>query len=288
MLKISALDRLRFYRASLAHDVVKQAENDYEWFRRIVATLEPYLGDLKGKTILDVGCGRRYPLTLLLHSFGNKVVGIDLAYVGINTPSIVRWWRALRADGLEALARSFSYTILMKDRAYYKTVRRICDFPLTTRGIEIRRMNVEHLAFSDETFDIVVSVAVFEHVANVPKAASELKRVMKKGGVIYITIHVFTSLSGGHHPDWTDPCKVPPWDHLRQKRYPVPVYLNKLRKHEFLSIFGKEFEILEVLEPSTGVGKDLLTPEIRAELLDYSEEELLKGGIAIVAKKEAD
>ena len=103
MLKMSALDRLGFYWGVLIDDMVKRAENDYQWFKRVVSTLEPYLGGIKGKTILDAGCGRHYPLTLLLHGLGNKVVGIDLVYVGINTPFIMRWWRAYAQMVLKVL-----------------------------------------------------------------------------------------------------------------------------------------------------------------------------------------
>ena len=41
----------------------------------------------------------------------------------------------------------------------------------------------------------------------------------------------------------------------------------------------------ERLNICKGEGRELLTPEIRAELSDYSEKELLKHGIAIIARK---
>jgi SAM-dependent methyltransferase len=279
------IDRLRFYWGVMSDDMVNCAQVDYEWFRSIIATLEPYVGSVKGKTILDVGCGRRYPLALLLHNFGNKVVGVDPRYIGINTPCIVRWWKALRADGLEAFGRAVIYTIAMKNRTYYSTLRRLCDFPLNTDGIEIEHTNLAHLPFPDETFDIMVSVDFFEHMPNVSETISELKRVMKSGGVIYIHIHIFSGLSGGHQHDWEDPRKIPPWDHLRQRKHKVPIYLNKLRKGELLSILGANFEILEVKDYIIEQARELLTNEIRAELSEYSEEELLLRGSSILARK---
>jgi SAM-dependent methyltransferase len=191
----------------------------------------------------------------------------------------------LKRNGIEGFARDFLYAILLKNKTYYNTLGKLGNFSSTTKDIDIREMNAENLLFPDETFDIAVSIATFEHISNVPQAVSELSRVMKKGGVAYILIHLFTSLSGGHHFDWANPSKVLPWDHLRQNKYPVPVYLNKLREHEYLHLFGENFNILEVIDISVGEGKDLLTPEIRDELAHYSEEELLKRGITIVARK---
>jgi SAM-dependent methyltransferase len=47
--------------------------------------------------------------------------------------------------------------------------------------------NLEILTFADETFDIVITEDVLEHVRNYEKAFSEIYRVLRKGGV-----HVFT------------------------------------------------------------------------------------------------
>jgi SAM-dependent methyltransferase len=58
-------------------------------------------------------------------------------------------------------------------------------------GTEIRKnvfcQNLEALTFTDESFDIVITEDVFEHIRNYRKAFLEIYRVLKKGG-----IHVFT------------------------------------------------------------------------------------------------
>jgi SAM-dependent methyltransferase len=51
----------------------------------------------------------------------------------------------------------------------------------------IRNENLECLSFSDNSFDVVVNSDVLEHVSNLDKALSEIKRVLKPGGY-----HVFT------------------------------------------------------------------------------------------------
>lgn len=221
----------------------------------------------------------------MLHSLGNQVIGIDIVYIPVNVPFLKAWWRRLKQNSLEIFARDFLYAILLKNKTYYNALKKLCNFPINAKHIDIRQMNAEDMSFPDNVFDIVISIAVFEHIKNVSRAISEVYRVLKKGGIAYINIHLFTSLSGGHHFDWADPRKVPPWDHLRQRKRAIPVYLNKLREHEYLSLFQEMFEILEVLDVGKGEGKDLLTPEIRLELSDYSEQELLKRGITIIARK---
>ena len=105
----------------------------------------------------------------------------------------------------------------------------------------------------------------------------------------YIYIHNYASLSGGHHiawkyPDTASSAVVPPWDHLRQNRYPdIPSWINRLRERDYRQAFEEQFDILDWF-PTATEGKALLTPGIRAELADYGEEELLTKGFVIVAR----
>jgi len=71
---------------------------------------------------------------------------------------------------------------------------------------------------------------------------------------------------------------------LRKNKFPAPVSLNKLREHEYLNYFSEKFEILEVLRELDNEAGNLLTPGLRAELQDYSEEELLTTYITVVAR----
>ena len=277
-------DRLSYYKAILAKDMAKQAELDYENFKTTRHVLHTYVGDVAGKVILDVGCGRLCSQTLLFHSLGSKVTGIDTTYVVINKPSYLKYWKSLIKNGLEGFGRDAVYAVLGKNKTYYQHLRGLSGLELEPRGLDIRLMDVEKMLFPDNVFDIVISNVAFEHIANVPRAISEVHRVLKRRGITYIRIHLFSSLSGGHHPDWNNLSRVPPWDHLRDNRHPVPVYLNRLRQHEYISLFRERFEILDTID-GRYFGKDLLTPTIRAELLDYSEEELLKKHITIVGRK---
>jgi len=152
-------------------------------------------------------------------------------------------------------------------------------------------MDASQTAFADAEYDLVVSNAVFEHIRNVDEVLVEMKRIMKTGGIAYVAIHLFPSLSGGHNIIWSNPdtqeviTGVPPWDHLRKQQYPIDPGLNRWREEDYRKSFVKHFKILEwntqYWEPD-----DYLTPEIILELKGYSREQLLKRAIIVVARKE--
>lgn len=281
---ISIRDRLSFYKLVLTKDMAKQADIDYKHFKTACDVLCAYAGDVRSKAILDVGCGRLCGQTLLFHSLASKVTGIDLTYIGVNDPVHLKYWRSLTANGLEGFGRDILYSMLGKNKAYLQRLRSLSVFELNPKDLDIRQMDVESMSFPNNIFDIAISNAAFEHIANVPLAISELYRVLKKEAIIYISIHLFTSLSGGHHPRWENTRRIPPWAHLRANSHAVPVFLNKLREHEYIPLFKEKFEVLDVIDGEY-LGKDLLTASIRAELSDYSEEELLKTNITIIGRK---
>ena len=51
----------------------------------------------------------------------------------------------------------------------------------------IRNENLEQLTFQDNSFDVLINSDVLEHVSDLNKALSEIKRVLKPGG-----FHIFT------------------------------------------------------------------------------------------------
>jgi len=261
------------------------AEDDHGQFLTLKRILEPHVGQLKQKVILDIGCGRLFPMTLLLHSCGNSATGIDTAYIGLDAPFAKRWWKSWVTGGFYGFAREAFLDLSRGHQRYYRTLQDLVDFPLVFKGLDVRLMDAEKLELPDNSVDVGVSIDVLEHISDVGKAVAELNRVLKPRGIAYVRIHLFSSISGGHHPQWADPEKVPPWAHLRGKGHTLPVRLNRLRREEYLSLFEQQFGILQVLEIDKGVGQDLLTPEISSELQQYSEEELLTTFIGLVVGK---
>jgi len=284
------MSRLRLYLNQLRYaacNTRRFARQHYEFFTNFEKQTAPYFDTLVGQRVLDVGCGKSYWFTLLLHSHGAQVTGIDTEVVEPPGSGRGKYARLLRHNGLERTLKTCCWDVIYS-RAYYDEMRKIVPFPIRFDGLDLCQMDATRLDFSDNTFDLVVSHEVFEHLPDVPAVLSEMGRIMKVGAIAYIYIHNYTSLSGGHHirwkyPDSEPPDDVPPWDHLRENRFPeIPSYINRLRLHEYRRMLEEKFELLE-WQLIKREGECFLTPEIRAELVDYSEEELLTKGVTIIA-----
>jgi SAM-dependent methyltransferase len=191
----------------------------------------------------------------------------------------------LRANGAERALRTAAWDILFA-RGYYRELARSVDCSLPHEKVSLHVYDGSHLPLSDASIDLVVSHEVFEHISDVPAVLADMARVLRPGGRIYIYIHNFASLSGGHHIAWKHPDTHPsrvvaPWDHLRARRHvDIPSWLNGLREHEYQSMFARWFEIDE-WRATAEEGRGLLTADIRGELAQFSERELLTKGFLV-------
>ncbi len=236
------------------------------------AQVAPYLDLRQPLVVLDLANGELQPQTQILKRRGYAVVGIDL----VNRPEAT--W---------TISGRFV-------RRLYQFARWLfaLHLPIAPTPVEpvLLCANAAKLPFGAALFDLVTSTAAFEHFLDVPAVIAELYRVTRPGGVVFTSIHLFTSLSGGHNvqlmalPMNLLPDGVEPWDHLRQRRLPFHVPLNQWRVSQYLAAFANYFEIVahycHVRE-----GEALLTPQLEAELGDYSRDELTCGEFVIVARR---
>jgi SAM-dependent methyltransferase len=216
--------------------------------------------------ILDLANGQLRPQYYILRAEGNYVCGIDK----VNHPK--RRWQ----DYAYGTAR---WLYLSRLRAKNSTI----DDTLVCG-------DVSALPFRNHSFDLVTSVAAFEHFLDVPLVLKEVYRVIRPGGVVWVLVHLFSSPSGGHNVSLSQvplrhiPRGVDTWDHLRRRRLPFHVPLNQWRAKQYLSEFGKHFEIVKHY-CAMREGEDLLSREIERELSDYSRDELTCGAYVIVGRK---
>lgn len=262
------------------------ARHDFQTFSGINNNIGKFIDTEKGSLkVLDVGCGQRYPNTLLYSNRPNiEAVGIDTDIVG---PGIGKYARMIAKNGLERAMRSAIRETLF-DPVYFSTLGKESGGQLKKRKPRIINVDASSLPFDDNHFDLVVSNAVFEHIDDIPGVLDELNRVSKPTAVYHILIHLYPSLSGGHNLKWAFPERavpddVPPWDHLRDNMFPTHIYLNNLKEKDYLAIFEKHTEILEWID-GPFEGEKLLTDEIRRELPGYSDEELLKRYVTVVCR----
>jgi SAM-dependent methyltransferase len=172
-------------RAIRAHaDLRFRSEYDYALFEyhrsaKVIAFLERAGVRVRGR-VLDAGCGGGgMPLSLAEEAFA--VVGIDPAE---------RFQDAGVRLGRERGLRNLHFAL--------------------ADGMA--------LPFADRTFDLVLSHAVIEHVADAPLYLRECARVLAPGGYLYLSTAPYLSFAGAHLP---------------RLKVPVPLHLLAGRRAAF-------------------------------------------------------
>ncbi len=103
----------------------------------------------KPKRILDAGCGRGFYVNALSRfKFPEVIGGLDI---------------------------NQKYLKIAKKHAYDKRVK-------------IKQGNLYSLPYPDNYFNFIIASEILEHLSDDKRALSELKRVLKKGGVLIITV----------------------------------------------------------------------------------------------------
>lgn len=228
--------------------------------------IQKHLNQTGALRILDLANGRLQPQYLILKSQGHDVVGIDW----INRPGL----------DLERLGYRFARWLYRRGLPTNKfsTVQKlVCG-------------DVGKLPFPSNYFDLITSIAAFEHFMDVPAVVAECARVLRPNGIAYFGIHPFTCPSGGHNIKLMEipliklPTGVQAWDHLRQQTLPYHVPLNEWRISDYLTAVSRHFRVWNSY-CAMREGEHLVTPEIEIELSEYSRDELTCGAYVIVAGK---
>lgn len=280
--------------------VEQQALHDYEHvYQKVLRDLNPLgFGELQGKQVLDLGCGQRFAFALLCAAAGAVVTALDVDYVAPD-PLPTYAWRVLKHNGPKRALKSLIRRLLF-DRRYYRSLERACGEKVSAYAHKISFVTADrhakNYALPGESFDLIVANAVVEHVVNVELMVLEIHRLLKREGFFHAIIHNFYSLSGGHNVEWAYPdespsSKVPPWDHLRENRFPSRACLNRFKPQQYREAFGKRLEVM-VFEgrdarhdPDGLEGERFLTPELAAELSAYPRELLLTRAWCIICRK---
>ena len=70
----------------------------------------------------------------------------------------------------------------------------------------------ERIPLDDRSVNMIVSHSVLEHVLNVPSALSEFNRILRPGGLLFLTVSPLYFSSSGAHVNL--PTKLANWEHL--------------------------------------------------------------------------
>jgi SAM-dependent methyltransferase len=258
-----------------------------------VKVLRQQLQDLFGVEwhqckLLDVGCGQLLGNAHIL-GIDNEVVGIDMA-LPFKFPYVGDFAKSMCQCGSQRAIQTAVRQMLGVDRRFRNALMRHLEIT-TIPEIETYLMDAQDLRFDECSFDGLYSFSVFQCVRDPSVAAEQLHRVLKPGGVAYVQLHLYTSLGGGDHPLLlTQPDQYPAWGHLRKstpyyRKHGLPVNGWRLAQYKttFERIFGDVRYV--IYEAEQQHARSLLTPSLRTELSEYSEDELLTTTLTILARK---
>ena len=106
------------------------------------------------------------------------------------------------------------------------------DLPDLGPKVDVRPMDAGNMDFADDSFDVICSLATFEHLADLGAAFGEINRVLMPGGFLIAKWSPIWSGFDGHHfgprlSGGTDTPIALPWAHLMFDRESLPGYLAR-------------------------------------------------------------
>ena len=109
------------------------------------------LGDIKGKKVLDIGCEAGFISLKILKKQPSDLYAIDIIDEAIN-----------------------EFKEKLKHRKY-------------NTNIIVKKAFLQEIPFKENFFDIAVCTEVIEHAPNIIRCFDEMARVIKKGGLLFLT-----------------------------------------------------------------------------------------------------
>jgi SAM-dependent methyltransferase len=248
---------------------------------------------LTGRDVLVLGAGQT-AREVVAFGVSNRVTAIDLDVIpqGIRPGPYVQ---LLRQNGTVRTVKTIGRKALGIDRTFSKA---LCGALGVERANPAKylQMDAATMSFPDSTFDLVYSFSVFEHLPDPVAVLGESIRVLRPGGVLSISVHLYSSEGGCHDLRIFagERASIPFWAQLRPAQKHTVIescYMNEWRLSQWRALFDSVCPGgTAVLDPHHQPYASELTAElasIRAggELADYSDEELLAVNYRVVWAK---
>jgi SAM-dependent methyltransferase len=241
--------------------------------------------------ILEVGVGQ-LPRQLSYFAMQNRAVGMDLDVI----PQGLRvrdYMRLLKTNGPKRLVKTVARKMTGYDWLFYRELARQLQVRKIPRPRTLQ-MDASRMDFPDESFDLVYSFNVFEHLSD-PKAVLEEKiRVTRPGGCVLTHFHLYSSDSGGHDVRILagERRGIPYWPHLRPQHVALvrhAAYINRWRLNQWHQLFDRVTPGCAYAywtDKDLGQKKQILAGlRQQGELADYADQELLTLNLVCVWRK---
>jgi len=233
--------------------------------------------NLQDSNILEIGSGKYSLLTGLYWKYMNvtKYIGIDK----FCNPFLSKEWEKVYKSKIDLLPRIFGnkelYEILDND-----------GWENLNEFLEIYKDDFLNIDLKENTFDLIYSAAVFEHIENPEDTISTLYKILKPGGLTYHNIDLRP-----HSVHRQNPIDILRYSTVDWKAKTVNSYnwqyLNRLRSNDWIELFKKNgFEILEVSSRKfEEISTDDIYNHIADEFKSYSLDVLNNATVNITARK---
>jgi SAM-dependent methyltransferase len=273
------------------HDITTGIRRDLEDARAHEVEISALLGaPVAGLKLLEIGPGQHL-VQLAYFGTKNEVVGIDLDVImqRLNLRDCVR---TLKQNGWLRTCKTVGRKLARIDANVRKELALQLGLQ-TTPDLRVLQMNATKMSFRDNQFDVVFSRCAFEHLLNPAAVVSEIRRVLKPGGVMFIGLHLFTCDSGCHDTRILAGQRgdLPYWAHLRpdhQHEIRPNSYVNRLRLADWVRIFESDMpgcKVEALVDATELLRLELNKLRSEGELMDYSDEELFSHAVKATWRK---
>lgn len=251
---------------------------------------ERYGFKLENRDVLDIGVGQ-FLIQTRYFAHRNRLVGIDFDVIA-QGPNPVQYLRMLWFNGSRRTVKTIGRKLLGIDRCYATEVGKQLN-ALSLPKLAVFRMDACNMSLENASFDFVHCRSVFHHLPD-PKAAIDgIVRVLRPGGIAYISLHLYTCEAGSldSRAYLEQRRDFPSWAHLRPQfadKVKPNAYVNKLRIHEWRELFQARMPGAQLIFNRTdrpGVEEDAQALLNQGELRGYSLEELITNEVVVLWKK---
>ena len=253
----------------------EHAATDVALFKQTLQIIEQAGITPKRGTLLNLACGPLAEQALLFGSTGYKVLGL-----GLEVPPDY-----LPLAGATQWLKRRKHTSAWKEATadYYKALVQLTGLKLKWNNVDIKLADLTRLEEADNSFEAIICTNHLHHAPDVNSLLAEAARVLKPGGIFVANIRPYTGFIGAFQVD-----PQAPWAHLRSDVPFEPVAalpLNKWRASQFRAALDVHFAVEQWQVDVDVQAQQLLIPDIRAQLADYTDEELTCTQILAVAVK---
>lgn len=194
-------------------------------FQRQKEALENHGVSLSRATILEIGPGMYNPSAALFLAYGAaKVILVESVQIGYKS----KRWRKRTRLALENLGRRNSTIFRALDSEHDENSDSL-KVSRPVEGVELLWCDASKTPLPDNSVDIVLSNAVFEHLSEPEAVLQEMYRVMKPNGIMFHRVNLQDHFPKASYQFLFYSKRF--WNRwlTRENR----TYLNRLRAHEF-------------------------------------------------------